>query len=254
MISHLKQGFRFFQPEADLSLLDTAARSLPAKRPGFQRLKALPLFGDFLPTALPYLPSAEIRALVFLAYKSASRTDDMLELTCGDVRWIEYTNPRGQRKKGLFLQFGITKANRDGEARPDHLVVVAHSWREVPEFVDWMDQRLRRSRRRPLFTVKYKQVLRALRLIPIPPEIRTRAEESGRRFRLRFTGHSMKVGAADRLWELAAHAKIHPSVIPQLLKHKNSLEKDVPIVSVGYAPRLNLVALALQTHRITELL
>ena len=253
ILAHLSQFFELFG--VPHTLLQVAVRGFSRKVRGL--LKALPMLRKFLPEIIPTLPP-HLRPIVVLAFKTLSRISDMLGLLTRDVSWVTSMNKR-KRTRGLLFAFGVTKSNQAAEPRPDHIVILPLSALEdFPEVVEWLQNNIPQvpnmDCHTPLFTVRYRQVLKALRALPPPPALLEEISKIGRRFRKRFTCHSMKVGAADHAWFLAAKGKIAYSDIAMLLKHRNHLQTVVPIHTVGYAPRWEYVARALGTERILALM
>ena len=153
--------------------------------------------------------------------------------------------------------FGATKSNPHADSRPDHLVLLPVSaLKAFPDVLAWIIEAIPQAPHHMdttrLFRTSYKRILGSLRRLHPPQGLVDLAAQSGRRFRTHFTCHSMKMGAADRLWELAAAGRIPMEKIPMLLKHKNALEILLPSHTVGYAPRLEFVAKALGSHLLTR--
>lgn len=198
-----------------LTDLQRALRQLSASRP---KRKALPLSPADVSKALLLLPPAAAKILR-LAWVTASRIGDVMTLTNRSLRPL----PNGS----LLVDFSVTKTNRLGEDRPDHLVLIPSAAARF--FVPLA----KGNNNQPLFSPAARSQLRRC-LAHLKPSVAWIAEMAASRprhtVRTRFTEHSVKRGAALQLWRALARQEITETQLMRALKHKEVRS------SLGYCP------------------
>ena len=169
--------------------------------------------------ALPFTPEAlrgflvgrllPIRAMALLAFRTASRVDDIMRL---HVCHLQVT------PHGLLVCFKVTKPNKDGKSRPDHQIVVPDP---QPDILTLLRSR---SQWKILFKPEEKELLRKeLRQFvpPIGQPLFWQRQDPQNRLRSRYTLHSLKRGAAALAWKAVAEKKLDLQQLLLLLKHKD---------------------------------
>ena len=159
-------------------------------------------------------------------------------------------NFRKLSNSALFINFAITKANPEAEQRLDHQCEI----RDCPDLVRMLKHLKPFQVPHPhapnttietFFTDKDRTTLtRLLEKFPVSTMERQKwaklRPQSG--LMTHYSLHSIKRGAAHRLWEAAAAGKIQGATAMTMLKHKDLS------TSLGYAPDPRLVARAMGTH------
>lgn len=194
------------QVQALVTDLQRGLRRLEARR---RKTKALPMTVQMLRRFLVGL-SADLKALALLAFRTASRIGEVLELERCNVTSLPET-------KELMVSFVTSKTNREGDRRPDHRIMVADP---EPEIL----AHLRKVKSGTLWTKRHKAELRAAlyRFKPDQLELaawRKRAPEENLRRSYGF--HSFKRGAAALAWEALQRREITTDDLMLLLKHKD---------------------------------
>lgn len=218
-ISHLKWYFTRKYPRAGLlEVLEDVSRALRVRDATRPKRKALPLSSAQMRLLLKGLRGLAALAAL-LAWRSASRLSDLLNI---------YVAHAGE--DGLMVRFTQTKANKEGDTRADHLL-----------FVEEAGPLMRLAgRSNPFSQAHLQQVRKALRALEVPEsELITWQRMSTATLRTRYTGHSLKRGAAAELWRAAAEGVLSPQHVQHVLKHKDLQS------SVGYAQNHMHVAMAL---------
>lgn len=173
--------------------------------------------------------SSSSKALVQMAFLSASRVEDCVGLTAEALR---------EMLRSTAVVFKTSKTNQAGDARPDHHTRVTVTRGSALH---------RHILQNKAFTAKEARTLEEeLPKARVDKEYvafwRQKARVSGDLVRDHFTLHSMKRGAAYHLWRAAAAKEITLDQLKAQLKHqdlKSSLE---------YAPDRALVATAMSGH------
>lgn len=194
------------QVQALISDLQRGLRRVAARR---RKTKALPMTVPVLRRFLVNL-SADLRALVLLAFRTASRVGEILELEKCNVTSLPET-------KELMVSFVTSKTNREGDRRPDHRIMVADP---EPEIL----AHLHRAKSGRLWTARHKAELRTAlyRFKPDHLELATWQKQAPEENLRRSYGfHSFKRGAAALAWEALQRREITSDDLMLLLKHKD---------------------------------
>ena len=227
-ISNVSWWARRLWPEEQRALAPTLADvgvALTRRAATRPRRKALPMGRAALDEIRPRLPLAQ-RTLVTLAYRTASRVGDLVPLRGQDLTLDDGC---------LLVRFGVTKSNQGAAARADHQLLVP---RPEPELL----LLLRRPPGAALFRKEDVRLFRLLlRRTPVSPTEIAQWQRLDPQavLRTRFTGHSMKRGAAAAAWQAAAQGELTVPQVLHLLKHR-TVES-----SIAYCPAPAWVAQAL---------
>lgn len=165
---------------------------------------------------------------VWLAWKTASRWDDIAQLVREDVTV--------DSAKGCVIDFADkTKMSVTQPFRPDILVYVEDSSPHMRRFQQHVQSLQPLQRITTLTTENIRHILQQ----QYP--------------RKRMGAHSIKRGAVQYLMEMAALGTIPPYLVAQLAKHQNSM---VPLqqTTVRYVSNRTLTARALRSQEATRLL
>lgn len=181
-----------------------------------------------------------VQLLALLAYRTASRVGDLMFLGPRNFRVIS--------TKTLFVSFGITKTNPDADNRVDHhveiddakaLITLLRALKPTTVTHPALQVELQ-----VFFTNKHRSTLeRLLAAFPLTKRRRQYWQQLRPESELltTYSLHSIKRGAAHRLWAAAAAGKMTPQTVMSMLKHK---QLDT---TLGYAPDQRLVARAMGT-------
>ena len=211
-VGHLKWLMPRMLPASDanpmLGLLEDIQRAVRRADPTKPVTKALPMSATALRSFLVGKPLA-IRAIAHLAFRTASRVDDVVRLRPCDVTMTPH---------GLLVCFKTTKPNQEGKSRADHRIVVPDPHPDI--LLHLRSQ----SRSKTLFQKQHKHQLRAL-LWQHPPPLgeveKWQAQDPQNRVRSRYTLHSFKRGAAAIAWQAVVDRKISLQDLLLLLKHQD---------------------------------
>lgn len=184
-----------------------------------------------------------LAVLIYLAWKSSSRIDDLLHLVPESVLNLEEPLLPARPFFQLVLLWAQTKTNRRQEFRPDSVVVI---WEEDQQLWPWLCPlvrdvlRQRRRRQQHIFDgITTEQVRRFMSRTPGCEEL---------------TGHSIKRGAVSHLVDQALLGRLHDTrLISLLAKHKDELHA-YPTATLRYVPDKVKLALMLGTQHATRLL
>ena len=170
--------------------------------------------------------------LLWLAWKTASRWGDLQDLRKENFL---FDLPNNQ----VVIRWGKLKTNRRRRFAPTGLTVIQEDFH--PEMTLSLLQRLV-SRLRPGETLAGTWTTRAFRswMQSIPEAAH-------------LTAHSIKRGAIDRLFELAAQGLVDVRLIPLVAKHKDNL-RQFPPSTIGYASCTINIARSLGSQNATKLL
>ena len=212
-------------------LLDDLRRACRLRAVGQHSTKALPLTkGEYLRVKSNLAGRA--RLMLTLIWRTASRVSDVTTLTGGSLTLMTGAGAEPR----LLVVFGQTKANRFAAHRSDHQVILLNPG-ELTKLVTPHSEAHKK-----LFTKQdVSQLDAALKQTKPPKKIIEKWEtlQPGQPLRNHYTRHSIKRGAAARLWAQAANGRIRTDTVMRLLKHKQ-LE-----TALGYCPAPQLAARAL---------
>jgi len=213
------------------------SRALIRKGALIPEAQALPLSKPLLYQWLDRLP-IQLMVPVFLAWKTASRWDDMVHLQRRDVKILN--------EKELVISFGAkTKTTRANPFRPDTTVLVAHET-AMTQVVAYLDRLPESALLTSLTTATFERLIRTLE---VPPEWKRRFPGT----LSHFTAHSLKRGAVHHLASEAGEGRLDPRLIPLLARHKDPLH-GYPEMTFRYAADAVPLARALGSQRATLLL
>lgn len=202
---------------------------------------ALPIDKEMMAAVLAWLPM-QFRLPALIAYKTASRWQDVKNLKWRDVRRISATE--------TLVVFRVTKTNQTGKLRIDHVVLVSSKLivRHLPDAATILPNQA-------VTDITTAQIEQKLSEFPVQPMYieQFRTEASGE-VKLTLSAHSFKKGAVDQLWAAAADGKIEPQQVAQTAKHRNVTSMTVPDTMAQYAPRLHLLARSIGTHKVTRMI
>jgi hypothetical protein len=216
----------------------TACRHEIGDRP---KMQAFPLPKNALPLVLDrFQGNPRLRTVLFIAWKTASRLGEVTPLQRQAFLIIN--------DETVLIDYLVTKTNRAGSWRGDHLVLLS----QPASLPTWFLTVLRTlPEGEPLTNLTTSAIDKMLATIPLP-QATWAPEENLTAVRPRITAHSFKRGALAVLWEAAAAGQLELRLVAQLAKHK--FEAVIPDTTVGYAASKLQVALALGSHRATILL
>lgn len=171
---------------------------------------------------------------IWLAWKTASRWDDITHLTKESFLVHE------QQQRFLVIQWGQTKTNRKLEFRPDSWTVVVEEDPKVGWIWELTQRTIRSLGKGELLTTTTTEALRRfMRSIPTTQSL---------------TGHSIKRGAVATLVDAALEQRLHdPRLISLIAKHKDDLH-SFPQATLRYCADKVKLALMLGTQHCTRLL
>ncbi|MDQ7006303.1 MAG: hypothetical protein Q9Q40_03650 [Acidobacteriota bacterium] len=219
-----------------LSDLQAGLRRVAATTP---EKKAIPIMLAELRRAIAGQDTS-VRLLAIITYRTASRVGDFLFLGPTNFRIVNATV--------LFISFSITKTNQENESRVDHQVEV----QDAAEIIRLL-RTMRTSRvTHPTLKVELEvyftdahrtKLQKCLAAWPVTPAKRRQWQQlrPANPLMTHYSLHSLKRGAAHRLWTAAAKGEIPHTTVMTMLKHK-----DVD-TTLGYAPDPRLVAQAMGT-------
>lgn len=229
-ISQCKWSVRRLLPSSEaepmLALLDDLQKGVRIRSARVPKKKALPMSKEVLRAWLPRLPF-HLQALALLAFRSASRVGEVLELTRENC-----TTPT--KSTDLLVSFQVSKTNREGTKRSDHRLMIQQPEPTITRYIESVTAG-------PLWLPEDKTALKsALRnLRPPPGEVRRWQEMAPEdKVRSSYGFHSFKRGAAALAWDALAANQISTTDLQLLLKHKDITS------SLGYCPRPAAAALA----------
>jgi hypothetical protein len=211
-IGHLKWLLPRLLPSAQadpmVNLLQDIQRGVRKMDAGRPLTKALPLSRQAL-TGFLALNCLVLRAMILIAFRTASRIQDLMYLRRRDLK---------PTPEGLMISFCLTKTNQEGESRADHRIIIPNP----PPDIMLYAQRI--PSHQFLFTPLHKQhlstQLRAHR--PTAHELNHwRALDPQNHLRSHYTLHSAKRGAAALAWQGVVDKKITLQDLMLLLKHKD---------------------------------
>ena len=193
----------------------------------------------------------DLRAGIFLAWKTASRWDDIFGLPLP----LPYIAGKSQLLLS-FLTNTKTSSSHPFEARflalvdwssPDGIRPSADVFSYLT--TTWHPQTVASA----WPTKRVENLLKDLR---VPSDLaRMKTLLPKQQFRNHFTAHSFKKGAIRVLWEnSAAPHFLSPLIIERISKHKNPRGEPLSAEAIRYAPDLYPIALYLETHRASRLL
>ena len=217
-----------------LDLLAAAYRAVGSTTPTVQAEPATRLQVFTLVNAALKADNDNLAVAIWLAWKTASRWDDITHLT--KESFLEHEEQQQQ----LVIQWGQTKTNRKLEFRPDMWTVVVE---EDPK-VAWMWELTQRTirglkKQQPLTTTSTEALRRFMRSVPATQTL---------------TGHSIKRGAIAALVDAALDGRLRdPRLIPLIAKHKDDLH-SFPQATLRYCADKVKLALMLGTQQCTRLL
>ena len=211
-IGHLKwllpRSLPTSQAEPMVNLLADIQRGVRRADVGRPKLKALPMTKADLRRVIALQP-LPLRAMALLAFRTASRVGDLMELRHNDL---------SMTPQGLLVQFTWTKTSKESAKRPDHRILVPTPPSDVIEW--WQACKRRPFLWTPLHRSAMKRILKAA-----PPEplevVRWRRLDPQNKINDHFTLHSFKRGAAALAWEAAAEERISVPQLLLFLKHKD---------------------------------
>ena len=221
-----------------LTLLGDLQKGLRRREAARAARKALPLSPEAVQAFLRKPRPVHLRALMLLAWRTASRVEDVVALTKDSFRPVGTSD--------LLVVFNETKTNQEGDTRPDHEVVINDA-AELLQWIPVLTQKLRPTDK--LFTDSHSNELyRHLSRIPVPKAYVNDWQQLRPKNPLiqHFSLHSIKRGAAALLWEAAARGEISAQAVKYLLKHKSDE------TTVGYAPNPVHVSQAFGTSLATR--
>jgi hypothetical protein len=207
--------------ELQTPLLNVYASSLAAAGGGIPT-QAVPATAEqvklLIEATMPRSPN--IAVAIYLAYKTASRWDDIRHLQRRAL--LEFDPKRRQ----IVLEWGSLKTNRNNRW------FTVHGWTVVQEdrFPEMLRLAVETFSALPtpeshLCELTTPQLVRLIQRHPQCKEL---------------TAHSFKRGAADVLWRAAAERRLDVRLLPLLLKHKDALH-DFPNSSLRYGPNTRTV-------------
>ena len=223
----------FGKPVPLLELYSSAVRAAGAGTPIKQ---AVPLTRPLVRTLiLRALESNDHRlaTAMYLAWKTASRWNDVLNLTKESLIHFE----RSATESTVVIEWGPTKANRQRQFRVDGWTVV----------VELMNHEAIDMTRRVFDSLQPGE-----RLTTVSTE---NLRNYMKRFQdtAQFTAHSFKRGAIDVLVTCASMGLLDVRLIPIMAKHKDDLH-SFPATTLRYAPNKVHLAKMLGTQSATRLL
>lgn len=250
----LLQGSATVPPE-DLEILLDYSKALVRDGANMPALWAIPLPRRIVRQALkdPTLP-LEVRAALYLAWKTASRWDDVVGLSLP----LQYQRDRSQ----LLVRFlDNTKTSVSDPFAGRFIALVDWSRLEgtppSPEILKLLTTSTRRlcpdwdTHRMNVYLAQIEVPAEAME--PPPPE--------GIQYRTHFTCHSIKRGADRHLWVHGflekydqPEERLDPEIIERICKHLNPRGEKLGSTTLRYAPDPYIAALALETHLASRLL
>lgn len=235
-------------PSQDISMLRDYATAMTKAFPDIPSATARPLPREILQALLRDTSlGVDFRAALFIAWKTASRWDDILDLSLPLILVSNFQ---------LLVPFlANTKAAKAG-ALPFE-----------PRFLCMVDWGSPKSTHPPTDVLKYlttseislgkdwstRKLEKFLGQIPTVREVFSGTIQ-GRAIRDNYTAHSIKKGAIRWLWQNHAAEHLNPLIIERISKHKNPNGEPLSAECVRYAPSLIPVALYLETHLASRLL
>ena len=168
-----------------------------------------------------------LRWPLFLAWKTASRWDEISQLTGASFLKIEPDE--------IVIQWGRkTKTSRKDPFRATGFTVIHHS-APMTKLCEYLSQF---SDAEPITDIATATLNRIFKRFPTMR---------------RYSAHSIKRGAVDILIEAAAEGKVDPRLIPLLSKHKDDL-MNFPSSTLRYTSNKVALAKMLKTQLATILL
>jgi hypothetical protein len=224
----------------------TALRKITGSRPAEQ---ARPMHPDMFLIVLTLAETSKepgLRLLVWVAWKTSSRVDEVANLNCNSFHILSPME--------ILVDFCITKTNQAGQWRLDHLVIIQQT-RGIPQWVFQAIANL--SCTAPLYPHTTSHLDKWLAKIPVtdfPPLAPFMEPEHGfTRQKRHLTAHSFKRGAQAVLWVAASKNLIPVELVQRMAKHRNGPDL-IPGTTIGYAPSKILVAQAGGSQMATRLL
>lgn len=196
--------------------------------------QALPMTKTVLMDNLPTLDGRMQRGL-WLAYKTASRWDEMRGLKGTDVVRLGKTE--------CLVSFRLTKARQKN--RSDHHVIVSDSEERIRWFWTGLD-----TREGPLFPFTTAQVSREIGQWTPPTEELLQNTQS----KAHYSAHSVKAGALQVAMAAVIKGHMSSQQLSALAKHAHPLGQIVAPTTVGYIRDKVLVARAAGSDTVTALL
>lgn len=236
-------------PPLDLALLQDYAKALVRDGAQFPHHLALPMsraLARMLITS--HQLSLDLRAGIFVAWKTCSRWDDIHELALP----LRYD---ASQKQILVAFLDNTKASKIDPYECRFFAIV--DWSD-PTGTQPSEEILRylTSRRGSLCdqwgTRELENMLR--RLNPPTSLLMQPTLVPGQEWRTHYTAHSIKKGAIKHLWENQASANLDPLIIERISKHKNPSGEPLSREAIRYAPDVFPIARYLGTHLASRLL
>lgn len=204
-------------------------RGLRHQQAFVKKSKALPMSKHMLRHIAKRAP-LPIAVALLLAFHTASRVNDILRLTPDSF-------VVSKNRTSLLILFGVTKTNQTAESRGDHQMILS----PIPSLL----RKHALSLHAIMKTVSSQSITSFLRGITPPTAYvaRYQAMNPTTIVRQHFTQHSLKRGAAERLWLQASRSKTTVEMVLHRLKHK-SLE-----ASLAYAPNPLTAAKAIELSK-----
>ena len=193
----------------------------------------------------------ELRAGIWLAWKTASRWDDIFDLPLP----LTYDPTKAQL---LVAYLGNTKASAEHPYQPRFLAVVDWNHHESmappPDVLEFLTRPGTGRRLCHFYDTIF--ILRFLRKVKVPLELQgLKAAIHSQSFPDHFTAHSFKKGAIRILWsKVSEESLITPMLIERIAKHKNPNGEPLSEEAVRYAPDLFPVARSLGTQHVSRAL
>ena len=176
-------------------------------------------------------PSGRLAMTIWIAWKTASRWDDVWHLRRHN--FIHFDQTRNE----VVIEWGSLKTNRRHRFR-------STSWTVLCEI------------QRPL-TLRYLQ--RVVQRLPADTRLSPKTTSQFTRWAQRddstqkLSGHSVKRGAIDLLAQHACDGKIEPRLLPLIAKHKDALQ-EFPESTLRYITNRVALARMLGSQKATQLL
>lgn len=234
------------ESRAERQLLTFLQRGLKHEGLGEATDKALPVMKATIMKNLHLLPEL-LQAGIWLAFKTASRWDEMTTLTRSDILYLNHSE--------MCIAFWRTKARQDNRA--DHFVIVADNQQQQ---LTWFRRIIAKhvpsaAHEQPIWEAWSTEAIDDyLREWPVEMHDQLQTLHSRQNIRARYTAHSIKAGALQLGIKAVAEKKITPQQLSALAKHQHPLGQIIAPMTVGYIRDAVLVARATGSADVTVLL
>lgn len=243
-------------PPVDLEVLLDYVKALSNDGANIPSTWAIPMPREVMREIIsdPGLP-LEVRAGVYLAWKTVSRWDDVRGLTLP----LPYFPPKNQILV-RFLDNTKTSVSDPFAGRFLTLLDWSHPEGTAPskEILDYL---VKGPPSRLCLNWDSSRMNSYLTQIPVPLEALDPPPPQGITYRPNFTCHSIKRGADRHLWVKGflenyenPEKRLDPEIIERICKHLNPRGERLGSTTLRYTPDPYIAALALETHLASRIL